>query len=199
MDYRLFVIPILSAFTGWLVIWMLLKLLFHPKQAWKIAGFTIQGILPGQQQKLAQTLGKLASTELASADLPQKIAGPDSFQKLAPHIEAHIDNFLRNKLTAEMPMIAVLIGDKTITQLKAVFLKELESMFPLIMENYINNLLAGQELENMVAKKLSELSTGKLEKLLKGSLAKQLLMAKMMGAFVGLSIGLAGVLILSWL
>jgi hypothetical protein len=42
-----------------------------------------------------------------------------------------------------MPMIGMFIGEKTINELKAVFITELESLFPVIMKSYLGNLGAG--------------------------------------------------------
>ena len=126
MNYWLFIIPVISAFIGWVTNWVAIKMLFHPREPKKILGITIQGIFPKRQKQFAEKLGKLVSDEFLSfEDIEQKISSPDNLKKIMPMIENHIDDFLRNRLSVEMPVISMFIGDKTITKLKGAFMTEI--------------------------------------------------------------------------
>jgi hypothetical protein len=57
-----------------------------------------------------------------------------------PMIGAHVDNFLKNKLSDEMPFLSLFIGDKTIKSLKKTFMQELEILFPQINEKLCRSL-----------------------------------------------------------
>ena len=130
MNYWLLLIPLLTAFTGWAVIRLLLKMLFRPLHPKKLFGYTWQGILPGQKFSIADKIGKYVATEFSSFDaIEQKIGDPKNFEKVKPLIETHIDDFLRNKLKEQMPMISMFIGDKTINTLKTVFIKQVFDLF----------------------------------------------------------------------
>src|SRR3712207_2447217 len=127
MNWTFIIIPVISAFIGWFTNWVAIKMLFHPREPKRILGITVQGIFPKRQQQFAMKLGKLVSSELLSfAEIEEKISDPANTVKIVPVLEDHIDTFLREKLAVAMPMIGMLIGDKTILQVKAVFLKELE-------------------------------------------------------------------------
>jgi len=118
MSYGLVLVPVISAFIGWLANRILIKMLFHPREPKKTAGFILQGIFPKKQQQLAEKLGKLVSDELFSViEMEQKINSPENFQKIMPLIEEHVDAFLRVKLPKQMPMIGMFIGDKTTNEL----------------------------------------------------------------------------------
>lgn len=196
MSYGLVLIPFLTALTGWFTYRILLKMLFHPVRARKIAGLDFQGLFPKKQGQLAEKLGKLVDEELfRSDDLEKKIAGPDSFQKLMPLIEEHVDDFLRVKLPKQMPMIGMLIGDRTINELKAVFITELESLFPVLMKSYLANAGADLDLGNMVKNRINGLQPAKLEQLLRSALAKELRKWGLVSAGIGFLIGLLQVLL----
>jgi uncharacterized membrane protein YheB (UPF0754 family) len=45
---------LLSAFTGWVTTWIAIKMLFHPRNPFKIFGFTIQGIFPKNQHLISK-------------------------------------------------------------------------------------------------------------------------------------------------
>lgn len=162
---------LLSAFTGWVTTWIAIKMLFHPRNPIRILGLTVQGIFPKNQQLIAEKLGQMVSKELLSFDeIEEKITNPENLQKLRPDIEAHIDHFLRNKLKDVFPMLAMMMGEKTILQLKDAFLLELESLFPLLMKNYMNKLQDDLDLEKIVTEKVAAFSSHKLEDILNQSL-----------------------------
>src|SRR4029079_1665778 len=124
---QLLVIQIVSALFGCIKNVVAIKMLFHPKEPKRILGITFHGIFPKRQKIFAEKLGKMISTEFLSfEDIEQKIANPQNLEKLMPMIGAHVDNFLRNKLSDEMPFLSLFIGDRTIKSLKKIFMQELE-------------------------------------------------------------------------
>ena len=139
MTWTHYIFPVLiSAFTGWVTTWIAIKMLFHPRKPIHIMGIKIQGIFPKNQLLIAQKLGQVVSRELLSfAEIEKKVTDPENLSKLKPEIEKHIDSFLRDKLKDTFPMLSMFIGDKTINQLKAAFLMELESLFPVLMKSYM--------------------------------------------------------------
>lgn len=196
MSYILFLIPVISAFIGWFTNWIAIKMLFHPKEPKKILGITIQGIFPKRQQQFAEKLGKLVSQELLSfADIQQKLVHPDNIQKLMPVVEEHIDQFLRKKLAEEMPVISMFIGENTIQQLKGIFMKELESLFPVIMQRYMGHLQQELDLEKIVTQKVAAFSSDKLEDILQSILSKEFRFVELIGGVLGFIIGLLQVLL----
>src|SRR5579862_5887991 len=196
MNPWLYSIPIISAFIHWLTIWMALKLLFHPRQPKRILFFTLQGIFPKRQKQIAESLGKIVGQELLSfSDIEKTITRPENVQKILPAAEKHIDHFLRVKLKESMPMISMFIGDKTINQLKTVFMEELAALFPEILSSYVNNLKHDLDLERIVVEKVAAFSSEKLEKMLNQILTKEFRFVEIIGAGLGFFIGVFQILI----
>ena len=193
---QLLVIPLISAFIGWFTNWAAIKMLFHPKDPKRILGITFHGIFPKRQKIFAEKLGKMISAEFLSfEDIQQKITSPVNLQKLMPMIEAHVDNFLRNKLSDEMPFLSLFIGDKTIKSLKKIFMQELETLFPQIMKNYAGHLQHELDLEKIVTEKVSAFSTDKLEDILYQIMSKEFRFVEILGGVIGFIIGIVQVLI----
>jgi uncharacterized membrane protein YheB (UPF0754 family) len=191
MTLGLFLIPIISAFIGWFTNWIAIKMLFHPREPKKILGITFQGIFPKNQAQFAAKLGKLVGEELLSfKDIADKITHPNNIEKVMPVVETHIDHFLRVKLAEKMPVISMFIGDKTINELKGVFMEELKTLFPTLMESYINNLQQDLDLEQIVTKKVAAFSSDKLEDILNGIMSKEFRFVEIIGAVLGFIIGL---------
>lgn len=196
MSYWLILIPLISAFIGYITNLIAIKMLFHPRKPIKILGLTLHGIFPKRQQQFAEKLGKLVSNELLSFDdIASKLSNPDNLKQLSPLIESHLDHFLRNKLATEMPIISAFIGEKTINKLKSVFLEELNSLFPGLMQQYSSNLRQSLDLEKIVIEKVSGFSSDKLESILLQIMSKEFRFVEIIGGVIGLFIGLIQVAI----
>ncbi len=192
MNYATIIaIPLISAFIGWFTNWIAIKMLFHPREPKKILFFTLQGIFPKRQSQFAAKLGKLVSDELLSfQDIEEKITAPNNIDKMMPLVENHIDHFLRVKLAEQMPMISMFIGDKTIQQLKTVFISELRTLFPEIMKNYMHHLETDLDLEKIVTQKVAGFSSDKLEEILNSIMKKEFFFVEIIGGVLGFFIGL---------
>ncbi|MGN6618035.1 MAG: DUF445 domain-containing protein [Ilyomonas sp.] len=196
MNYWLILIPIISAFIGWFTNWIAIKMLFHPREPKQILGLTVQGIFPKRQKQFAEKLGKLVGDELLSfRDIEQKISNPENIQKIMPFVEKHIDEFLRVKLGQQMPMIAMFVGEKTIGEMKRIFIEELQNLFPVIMQNYMGELQKDLDLEKIVYSRVSSFSSEKLEDILNQIMSKEFKFVELLGGVLGFIIGIVQVLI----
>ena len=192
----LYLIPVISAFIGWFTNWIAIKMLFHPKKPIKILGITFIGIFPKRQAQFAEKLGKLVSAELLSFDdIESKITNTDNIDQLMPQIDAHIDHFLRVKLADQMPVISMFIGDKTIQQMKSVFMAELKEIFPSIMKSYMGNLKKDLDLEKIVVDKVKGFSSDKLEQILNDIMSKEFRFVEIIGGVLGFIIGIVQVIL----
>jgi uncharacterized membrane protein YheB (UPF0754 family) len=196
MNWVLILIPFISAFIGWFTNWIAIKMLFHPRVPKKILGITFHGIFPKRQQQFAMKLGKLVSSELLSFDdIEKKIANPQNVEKIMPVLEAHIDTFLKEKLTAQIPMLAMFVGEKTIAQVKGVFMTELQELFPVLMKQYMNTLQKELDLEQIVTEKVGKFSSDKLEEILNQIMSTEFRFVEIIGGVLGFLIGIVQVLL----
>ncbi len=171
-------IPILSALTGWLTV------------QWGVKLF-LGRVLPRQRGQWTAQLAKTVSTELFSSDmLEQKVANPASFEKLRPQLEVHIDDFMRKGLPKAFPVISTFIGERTIGQLKEIFMKELETIFPAVMQGYVKNLQQDLNLEQMVTDKVNAIPTERIRSAVYQATGPQLNKAALLAGLLGLFVGL---------
>ncbi len=200
MHWAGYIIPVLlSAFTGWVVAYAAVKLLFHPRQRVRILGMGVQGVFPKNQEKIAEKVSQAIAATFSFNDLEQKVTNPENFARLKPEIEEHIDHFLRTSLAKQFPMLSMFVGDKTINQLKAAFLTELESLFPVLMKSYMAKLSQDIDPEKTVKDKINGISSERLEELLKQFTGKAFLTFQFAGALLGFLMGLLQVLLNDWL
>ena len=113
----LFLIPILVGAFGWCLVWII-------------------SIMPFKWPDLAdQWVGQIDLAKL----IPE-LTNNDPFEAMKPVINDKLDDFFRHKLTTKLPMISMFIGDKTIEELKAVFMEELALLFPLLISEFSAHL-----------------------------------------------------------
>jgi uncharacterized membrane protein YheB (UPF0754 family) len=189
-------IPIFSAFFHWITIRLALKMLFHPKKPVNILGYKLQGVFPKRQKQFAASLGQLVSQELLSFnDIAQKITSKENIDRLLPMVEKKIDEFLRTRLSDAMPMLSMFIGDKTISKIKDVFMKELEALFPEMLSQYMGQLQSDLDLEKIVVDKVNNFSSDKLEEVLQKIMSKEFRFVEIIGGVLGFIIGVVQVVL----
>jgi len=178
MNYWLFILPVISALLGWIIHRIAARALFR-------------STISRRQPLLAEKLGRLAAAEFSHLDMEQKINDPAHIQKVMPLVEAHMDDFLRHRLQEQMPMISMFLGDKTIQTLKAVFLKEIETLFPQILAQFAGNIKSELDIEKIVTARIAAISPALLEK----QLSKELRFIPFLGAIGGFLIGIIQLII----
>ena len=117
----------MTGFLGWLLAWLFVKSLFFPYRTITIGKYKWEA-------GLKQLINKLP-TELL---FPTDKSDNSNFDAVLPFIDAKLDDFFRLKLSEKLPMISMFIGDKTINQLKEVFIEELKQLFPELITNFID-------------------------------------------------------------
>ena len=191
MNYWLLLIPILSAFIGWVTIRISIWLLFHPLQPKNLAGLTFHGAWPSNREKIAHEIGNYAASLLS----PEKISQKISFDEIRPLIEQHMDHFLRHKLQEQMPMIATFIGDKTIQQLKLIFIQEIELLFPEIISKMAGSADGAGNLDLLISQKIASIPQVSIEQAFDNKLRPALKKAALIGGLIGLFTGMIQLLI----
>lgn len=173
MNYWLLTIPLVSALIGHF--------------AGMISGRILENFISGRgRARLAENVGDLASTLFKLEQLESLIMNKANIQKAMPVVEAHIDDFLRHKLKAKMPMIGMLIGEKTIQSLKEVFMNEIEEMIPRVLQQFTGSLKNEVDVKSLVASNLRGMPGERIRSVLRPMTRYNTLTATMTGFVVGL-------------
>jgi hypothetical protein len=180
MDFRLLLFPVFGTLIGWLTGWILSR--------------TVVAIaLNHKRAELTEQLVTYVSSKLIPVDLVlEEVAKRGHFMKLMPIIEHHIDDFLRNRLKTAIPMIGMLIGERTIAQLKTVFMEELEVIFPEVLNKYILDLTGSFDFKAEIRQRLIAIPSGDIEAVLKPVVKK---LFCFVGVISGLLTGLINLII----
>ncbi len=132
---NLYLIPVLTGILTWFIAWLFIQMLVNSKQ------FGIYHFI----QQLDMTI------------LVNEETGNKQFESILPTIDAQLDTFFTHKLGEKMPVVSMFIGDKTIGQLKTVFVEELKDIFPVLIQQMADKTKQ-DVLENWEAKWLKTLA-----------------------------------------
>ncbi|MFN4315947.1 MAG: DUF445 domain-containing protein [Chitinophagaceae bacterium] len=143
-----------------LVQWVLLS----PEQPVTIfPGVRVQGLIHRYRLQWMRGLARTVAGKFNPFNqLEARITNPDNFESIKPVIEDHMDDFLRNRLKDQMPMISMFIGDKTIASLKTIFIQEIEKLFPRVISGFATNLQKGVDVESLIFNELEKIPPAEL-------------------------------------
>ncbi|CAN5258944.1 hypothetical protein BH11BAC6_BH11BAC6_09730 [soil metagenome] len=196
MNYALLLLPFLTSFLCWLIFKLMIRYIFRPLTPVYIAGIKIQGFLPRNKTAIAAVTATAISTEiLKDSFITEKLTSAEALQKVMPAIDRHIDNFLNHKLKEAIPVITMFIGDKITLQLKELFLKELEELFPSVMSQIIGNLSQNEAFKKEIVVKLQHISIAEIEKRFYATFKKKLRKIGTVFALGGLIAGIIQLLL----
>jgi uncharacterized membrane protein YheB (UPF0754 family) len=141
--------------------------------------------------QFAQKLGAVVSKELISFDeIANKINSPETTKKIIPLVEEKVDNFIKTKLSEEIPLLSMFINGKTLENIKKGIVNEVELMFPTLLTQMTSNMQADMNIEKMVVDKVSNFSSDKLEEILFSIMQKEFKFIEIIGAVLGFLIGI---------
>lgn len=163
--------PFISAILGWLLGVIVSKVFVNQ--------------LLSNQQQIAGKVAAYASSQFSPVGIEEKLTSAETIDKILPFAEGHIDNFLRNKLPESMPMLKMFISDKLVSDMKAIFMKELQTLFPALITQYLANAKSSFSVENIITQKLSAIPSSTVNR----ALSKQIRAFQIFGAILGFVIG----------
>ncbi len=183
--------PLFSAFIGWVTTWVAIKMLFHPRNPVRVFGITIQGVFPKRQQMVAEKLGVMVARELIHFDeIAALLKDPSRLEELNPVIEKHLDTFLTVKIKEKLPMIAMFVGDSTMSKIKEGMMEEITNLLPDIINKYTDSLRQKIDIQKIVTDKVSAFSSDKLEEILQSVMKKEFWFLELVALVLGFLIGL---------
>jgi uncharacterized membrane protein YheB (UPF0754 family) len=194
----IFFLPLIAAVIGWLLNSLAVTLLFRPYKPVKTGFITLQGLFPKRQTHLANSIGALVAQQFSFEDIKAKMTDPEKIKKIIPLVEAHLDSFLRERLPKAMPVLSMFIGDSIVNQIKTHLVAELDTLFPVLIRQYLDNIEQDLNLEKMIAQKIAGISAAQLETITHNLLGRELKSFKLLGAISGLITGLICMAISLW-
>lgn len=186
----IYLIPLLNAAFGWLVISSLFWLLFHPYHKKNFFIVELHGLIPKQLPGLGKQLGTYAAENFLNiGKLKENLLEPAKLSQINVILEDKVDDFLRNKLKDKIPIFGMFITDGLIQKMKETLMTELDSMIPDLIGFFADDLQKKYDVQKMIAEKLEQYDAATLEKIFYQHAGKAVLQLKIFVAVLGLLLG----------
>lgn len=184
-------LPLFTAVSSWISFRVIIYFLFYPAAPIKIGSWKIHGNIPKHIQTWTNEITEIAVNALvADKRISQYLSDPSTLQPMMPFIETHIDDFLRHKLGKAMPVVSMFVGDRTINQMKSVFMKELETLLPVVIRRFLEESLHPEKLRPLIHREIIQLRKHRAFIALQDKLKHQLAYIAWFAAAIGLGTGL---------
>ena len=196
INWVLYLLPFIAAAIGWFTNFIAVKMLFHPRKPVKIWFYTMHGIFPKRQVEIAKSVGRMVANDLLSSkDIQERLATKENIGSVINKIENTLDDYFEIKFPLKFPLLSKFISPKMRIKIKNEMLEEVDILAPELIEKQVNDLDKVFDVEQIITKKVTNLSTDKLEALMMSIIEKELVFIEWVGAFLGFFIGLVQLLL----
>jgi uncharacterized membrane protein YheB (UPF0754 family) len=184
------VIPIISAFIGWLTNYIAIKSLFRPNKQKKILGLKIQGLIPKRKKALASNISQVVEKYFFSSnDIVKELEKPQNIKKIKQKILPILQEKIEDKIPQMLKPIATPIIQKTLE-------KEIDNLILKINEEIANHAFETIDIKSIVQEKLQNYDTKKLEKIIYKIAKKELKHIELLGALIGFMVGISQIILI---
>ncbi len=195
INTKYILIPLISAFIGWLTNWVAVKMLFHPKKPINLGFMVLQGLFHRRQKDIAKKLGHTIEKKLLShSDIHDVIRSKGFLEKINPIIETYINEFVSERLRTIHPMMAM-FPENMVELIKEKLLIEFQNMLPKLMDGAGDALEEHINVKEMIREKIENFDVTELEDILFSILKSEFKMIEYIGGVLGFFIGITQLLI----
>jgi len=199
MDLRLLALPVVGGLIGWLTNCLAIRMLFRPREPFRLPGFTLQGLVPRRRTELARSVGEVVERELISHDDILAVMSDDAFIfSLRPRLEAGIDAFIRDRVVRNSVWLKAAFSTSAADRLKQRVADEVMAMLPGLVSDIAVNLKDRLRFRELVEAKIEAFELDRLESIVVRVAGRELKAIEILGGVIGFAIGLVQTALL-WL
>ena len=199
MDYRLLLLPLISAVIGWLTNYIAIKMLFKPYVPVRIMGITFHGVLPKRRNTFAHSLAKTIEEELLSSkDISEILEGSGWEDEVEQAVEGIIKKAIRPDSVKKFPIVGI-VSKSILNGIKYFISKEIvhqvEGRKPQLLDRFHDMV----NVRELVTARVDAFDIKKLESLVLGVVSRELRYIELVGAVLGFIIGCVQVVVVMFL
>jgi len=185
---RLLVIPVISAFIGYLTNVVAIRMLFHPRDPISILGIKIQGLIPSRQAEMAEKIGEIVERELLSMDdLVEQISTPEMQAKMVAIVSGRVRERIEEVIPSLIPQYLIRVLSDAV---EGIIIKEAGIIVDQVVENAGQKLTREIRVNEIVKQRVMSFEVTRMEKLVKEVASKELNRIEILGGVLGFIIGL---------
>lgn len=183
-------IPVISAFIGWVTNYLAVKMIFRPRKEIRILGFRFIGLIPKRKSDLALKIAQTVETELIShRDIRAIIQTEEFHLQIGSVIRSKIDSLIQSKL-ASNPLLAMFVTPDIIAKLSDILMEELNKEIPAVIDSLFQTVESKIDFQKIIKEKIESFNLTKLESIIYSIASKELKAIEILGGVLGFAVGL---------
>jgi len=195
MPWSLLLFPLVGAAIGWFTNYLAVKMLFRPRQPFRLGGLTIQGLIPRRREELAQSIAAAVEQELLDADDIVQALESEAFRdRLTAVLDERLATLLREKL-ASRPLAGQFLTEDVLAPIRRAIIGELLKAFPSAAGVFRDALSQHLDVRALVLEKVQRLDVEALEALVFRVARREFRYIEVVGGVIGFLVGLAQLLL----
>lgn len=189
--WSLALIPVFSGLIGWLTNKVAIKMLFHPRKAWRFPGFVVQGLLPRRQHEFGRSVGRIVEREFLTRErLGELIDSVD----LDPHLNDLARHLVHDRLGERLktvPIIGGMINERTLAQIESLLRDEMKRQAKPMLGKLTGEIQEKIDVAGIVEERIAAYDVDELERVATEFAAKEFRAIEILGGVLGFLVGLA--------
>ncbi len=178
------VIPVLSAFIGWITNYIAIKSLFRPVKPFKIFFFSFQGLIPKRKKALIGNMADVITEHIISEkDIIDEILSDG----LNPKIRNKCAKVLEEKILEKIPDMFKIIAKPIVS---SVIAKELDNILDAMISELTSDIANIVDFKKIIISKLEMYDVSKIETIINKIAKNELKHIELLGAVIGFIVGL---------
>ena len=187
MLLRFVLMVVIGGLIGWITNKVAIKMLFRPVNPKKILFFTLQGVFPKRKDQMAISLADTIESELLSKEvIMDKILNTDNLEEVKKDI---MDTLVKKIAQSIPPMAKMFLGDNIEGMIRGYLDKEGETIFDELISKFKDSALDNLNIRDIVKDRIDSLDFVEFEKIVFGSMSRELKHIEVIGLFLGAIIG----------
>ncbi len=186
---RLFTLPLVAAFVGWITNYIAVKMLFRPIRPIRILGLCIQGVIPKRIADMAEKLANIVEKEFISVD---DIMRTIEQVKLEGEVEILAEKLIEATKQTVLKKIPIppSIGNSLFPKLNALIVQEMNGNLNLLVRKILEEIRKGANPREIVVAKTKSYDVEALERMALEVAGRELRYIEIYGGVLGLFVGL---------
>lgn len=183
-------LPAFGLLVGYATNWVALKMIFNPKELWRIGPFSVQGLFHKRQMEVARDYGELVSQEILTPGniLEAILKGPYA-DKLFALVGRHVQEAIDDSTSVARPFVAWTVGTRNYRLMKESAISEVLARMPVALQHVTDYAEDAMQIRETLVTRLQALNSTDFEGMLRPAFEEDEWILIAVGAALGFAVG----------
>lgn len=202
MHNHLWTLPLVGALLGWVTNWLAVQMLLYPRKPINVLWWRIQGLIPSQRARLAESVANAVESRLLSSDdISRLLTDAKVKAAIGIAIRQRVAGALDARLGGVRSAVAMAVPGKHewMSALPAHVAGYVTGSLPALLDSVSGDLAAAIDLKPLLVERMTAFSDEELEQIVMDVAGRELRGIERFGIVIGGVVGLAQWLLLAML